>query len=308
MQSEANGKEESKIKIPQDFRKAHPLVRQARTLLESQTPDNYHRVTPPYNQRCLNIRVSKASLRRALLVMDAIVQAVIGMGHKIGIGDKSWEGTFFTIGSEQVSISMIEKVDRKERELTKEAKDRPYIWNRWEYMPTGNLTFRIDEYAPGKVQKVWNDGSRQRLDNQLSEIVQGILKTAEALRLRTIQQEEENRRRAEEQRKQEEIERIKREDEAKKKLLEQQADAWVKSKHMHAFIEACAAELSKIGDASPASPAGKWLQWAREHADSLNPLQNVYLSRLKEHQLEFHQSSIKSSNMSLDVAAGSTLL
>ena len=46
---------------------------------------------------------------------------------------------------------IIEKVDRKERKSTEE--NRSYMWNKSEYIPTGNLSFRIDEYALGNLQK-----------------------------------------------------------------------------------------------------------------------------------------------------------
>jgi hypothetical protein len=283
--------EDSKLEIiiPADFRKAHPLVRQARDVLKSRSPDNYNRLTPPGRQQCLNIRVSKNSLHRALLIMDAIVHAIIKMGHKIGIGESSWEGTFFEIGNQKVSVSIIEKVDRKERKSTEE--NRSYMWNKWEYIPTGYLSFRIDEYAPGNLQKAWNDGIHQRLEEQLNEIVRTILATSEALQLRKLQQEEEARRREEDHRKQVELERIRQEEEARKRLLEEQAETWSKSKRLHLFIDACTAELSKNGETVPESPAGRWLLWARTHADSLDPLKNVYLSQLKELQSEFQQGS-----------------
>lgn len=274
------------IQIPEDFRNAHPLIRRTKQILENGRSDKYNRLTAGLQGPRLNIKVSKQSLRRTLLILDGLTAELEKFGYKLNISE--WGHEFVKVSSDtSVRISVTEKVDRKERELTTEERSRPYIYDQWRYIPTGELTFRIEECYPERSKKTWSDRSRKKLESQLSEIVTGLETVAEALRLENIKRAEAHRLWEEEQKRRQELERLRQEEEAKKKLFEERAEAWAKSQRLYAFITACESELMKLGEIPKESPAGKWLHWAKTQAVSHDPFHNGYLSRIEKLQHEF---------------------
>jgi hypothetical protein len=106
----------------------------------------------------------------------------------------------------------------------------------------------------------------------LNDIVKGILITAEVLRLARIERQraEEERRLAAER--QAELERLQRAEEARRQDLEQQAARWVKSQNLDAYLRAVEQEaLRREVAITRDAPLGRWLAWARQHADRLDP-------------------------------------
>jgi len=105
--------------VAQDFRKAHPLIRTSRELLEKETPDNYGRVGPCWQRRCVNISVTKQNLKRALLIMDAIFRNLESKGHKAELIEDRYERfeTGIKIGAEKVRVKIMERTLRRESHI-----------------------------------------------------------------------------------------------------------------------------------------------------------------------------------------------
>ena len=81
------------ITIPETLRRAHSLVRHSAGILKSADTDHLGLLTPPKGD-CLDISVSKKSLRRALLIMDGLIKALEGSGYEV----------FLTADSTQVRL------------------------------------------------------------------------------------------------------------------------------------------------------------------------------------------------------------
>ena len=268
---------ENKIRIAEDFRGAHPLVRSAKALLQKGYVNREGRINPDRNERCIAVRVTKACQNRALLIMDALFKAVEGFGNKVVIAEQGQQ-THFKIGDEAVRITLMEKVVRSDRELTAEEKRGAYLFDRWIFTPTGKLIFRIDEYFPEGGRRNWSDGENQVLEDQLDEILETVFVTAEALRLKSLERAEETRKWEGERKRLEELEKIRRAELEKRNVLIQQADLWIKSKHLLAFIEAAAEQLQN-GNTVNANASTQWLEWAKGVADQMNPLKTDYLEK-----------------------------
>jgi hypothetical protein len=263
--------------VENDFRKAHGLIRMSRAQLEGMTLDRYGRVGPGWREKCVNIVTTKQSLRRALLILDAIFRGLEAKGHKAEVvSNRNQFETGIKVGDEFVRIKIMEKTTQKERELSKEEKTRSYLWDRYIYEPTGILTFSIEEYWVSP-QKSWADSIRGKLETLLGEIIEGILASGEKLRLRRIEEQEEQRRYAEEQRKAMELQRLWEQEKSRRQALEQQADLWDKVDRLRAFIGACEARLANKGELGDDSVAPRWLEWARRCADEMDPLNGDYL-------------------------------
>ncbi len=118
------------------------------------------------------------------------------------------------------------------------------------------------------------------LEEQLNDIVVGVMTVAAALRVEEARRREEERRRAEEQRRRQELARIRAEEEKRQAALELEVDLWTTSSNILAFLEACEeAIIGRFGAVEPDSREGKWLLWARTYANRLNPLKNGRLER-----------------------------
>jgi hypothetical protein len=257
------------IAVAETLHGAHPLVRQTRQSLEKNNPDDYGMLRCSWNRRCMNVRVSKTALHRALRIMDALLKALETRGYSAEVSKDGPAATYILIGSEKVKVRLSEKADRGERALTAEEKKKPphTISNRWIYSPSGRLTLEIDEYCDG-VQKKWTDKAQKPLEEQLNEVLAGLILAGEALRLRRIEREEEQRRQREQERR-----RI--EDQERRHYLDQHREAWSQSQRLREFLRACEASLvERKGELEPDSPEAKWLRWAHRYADRVDPLKN----------------------------------
>jgi hypothetical protein len=70
------------------------------------------------------------------------------------------------VGKEKLKVRLSEKIDREEKELTKEEKNKlPWATDRWTYTPTGKLKFVIDEFWATGIRKRWIDKTRKALED-----------------------------------------------------------------------------------------------------------------------------------------------
>jgi hypothetical protein len=268
-QIEREGQPANSITVAETLHGAHPLVRYTRQVLEKDKPDDYGMLSWSWNQRCMNVRVSKMALHRALRIMDALLKALEARGYSAEVSKDGPVATHILIGAEKVKVRLSEKANRSERELSVDEKKKPphAISNRWIYSPSGKLTLEIDEYCDG-FQKKWTDKAQNPLEEQLNEVLAGLILAGEALRLRRIKHEEE-------QRRQREQERRRMEDQERRHYLDQHREAWSQSQRLREFLRACEASLvERKGELEPDSAEAKWLRWAHRYADRIDPLKN----------------------------------
>ncbi len=272
----AEPRQQPAIELADDFRKAHPLVRAARKLLEREARTENGLLRADYRKPCLNVNASRGGLRRALLVMDAIIQELDRRGYSTQIPEERHHTCVF-IGEDRVSISISEKVDRRERELTAEEKKSSFVFNRHSWHPTGSLSFQILEYQHRGARKTWGDGKRQRLEEFLTVIVDAIIATGAALKEQRLIWEERRRQWAEEARAREEAQRRREQEAARQKALEEQATRLHSAERIREFVQVCRHSLAGRGVMEPDSPARRWLDWASLHADRIDPLRNGWI-------------------------------
>ncbi|HAF24022.1 MAG TPA: hypothetical protein DCK93_14140 [Blastocatellia bacterium] len=263
---------DKRIVVSEDLGGAHSLVSYTNKVLSKAKPDSYGRLMLPWNTKVerpyLDLRVSKQALHRSLRIMDALLKAMEARGHDID----SDKGPRLVVNEENINFYILEKVKRNERELTPAEKERPWIVDRWIFTPNGELTFTIDEVWIER--KNWRDRKNKPLEDQLNDIVIGIVTAAEMIRLKNIEREaemqcwrEEELRRQEAKLRQE----IQRELSAE---LETQCNLWIRSRRLKRFLRQCEISLSKASPLGSDCDGARWLDWARALADSLDPLQH----------------------------------
>lgn len=70
------------IQVSENLRKPHPLIKRSAEILASIQPD-IRGIVIPRREHCLDIQVSKNSLRCALLIMDTLIKALEERGCEV---------------------------------------------------------------------------------------------------------------------------------------------------------------------------------------------------------------------------------
>jgi len=116
----------------------HQLVQSSAGLLRRARTDEYGRTEPPSERSCLNIRVSKELLDRALILMSSIVLGLEENGFQIKTEQGSTSAHIF---GQDIKFSIREDLQVRE---TRKAQGLPHIYER-----SGSLVFEISAYAEG---------------------------------------------------------------------------------------------------------------------------------------------------------------
>lgn len=270
---------QNKIKVAKTLCNPHPLIARTKEFLIDSGTDNFGALRGYWQKGCLDIKVSKTNLQRALLLMNALVKAFEKRGIKI-YGSKERRGrSWIAVGQVELYIKLREKFKLFEKELTAEEKKRNLGYNRYYYQPTGKFTFSMN----GRFvrEKHWRDTETRPLENQLNKIIAAAVESAEIINQEEIARLKEEKRRLEEERQREIEKQIWLEEIARRERLEKQALNWHKSQEIRAYLKACEEHLiAQKGKIDPESPEAKWLALAYAHADRLDPLKTGELEEL----------------------------
>ena len=265
---------EQKIEVPDRLGKTHRLLSGHLTEWRSASVDVYGAIRSG-SLRQLNIRVSKQNLSRALRIMNTLFVALEARGHQVGIQDGYKKTLGVRINGQPVEFGLEEKFQRINRPEDKNRRPDPWGYRQYEYVSTGTLILKITEWGADGLQKSWSDGKTEKIETCLNDFIVGLLKVAEAVKARRLKQEQEEQlRREAECRRQEEAQK-RQEELARRQALEQEATNWAKVQQLRAYLAAVKDRLhAKHGEIQSGSQADRWLTWAHQHADRLDPLRN----------------------------------
>jgi hypothetical protein len=262
----------NRIVVSEDLRGAHSLVSYTNKVFSKAKPDSYGRLMLSWDTKVerpyLDLRVSKQALHRSLRIMDALLKAMEARGHNIN-NDK---GLRFVVNDQNINFYIQEKVKRSERELTPAEKESPWLVDRWIFTPSGELTFTIDEVWIER--KNWRDRKNKPLEDQLNDIVVGLISSADTIRVRNIERELEMKRRHEAELRRQELELSRQIEQERREELETQYQLWQRSRDLRRFLQECESLLIKDEPVATDNGAARWLRWARAYADAVDPLKN----------------------------------
>ncbi|MGA2440746.1 MAG: hypothetical protein ABSH08_07295 [Tepidisphaeraceae bacterium] len=270
----------NQIVVADQLAEPHALIERTHKSLNSAAADERGIVRPKAKQ-CLDVAVSKANVDRAMRIMDALVKALEARGFPVSVADSEGSrATIVRVLDESLKIGLSEKVDRKERPPTpKQLEEKARLGFSWErtvydYHPTGNLTLSILSGRCHNLRRNWTDLVRRRVESCLNPFIASLIKVAHQEKLDRIESERRERAWAEEQRLREEEARRIAEEKAKVENFDSVASAWRKSLELRAFVAALEnAAVQKLGQIDPESNLGRWLTWAKCHADGVNPIE-----------------------------------
>lgn len=269
----------AKISVASTLRGAHSLVSRARDAFEKAEKDEIGFLQPA-KENVLNLAVSKGTLRRSLLMVDALLKAFERHGYPVAAGPS------VTVLGETVKFGMEETVESKREAIDGEHDlDGPYQFGHSRYfqkrIPSGRLVLRItsaDAYWAEGSRKMWRD-AKSPLEERLTSFVQGVVKIAAILKKHKARQAAEAKvreakaeRQAEEARlRAEKLARIKTEQKRVRDLFVTVKN-WQRSQALREYI-ASAREYgaAKCGEHLEEDAYVAWLAWATAQADRLDP-------------------------------------
>jgi hypothetical protein len=253
---------------------SHPLIVQARAALGRATADQRNILET--KEQCLDVRVSKASIDRALRIMAGLISAIEGEGFSVAVGAGHREATVATIHGQKITFGLVEKVDRIEVEVAPRGSvlERVLTFHgkAVKFEPSGKLSIEI--WQPWDADpKRWRDRKSARIEEMLPEAVAGFIRIALAEKAEYEKRqavERDNRRRAEERARLEQAIKAER---SRVRALRHAAANWFRAEQMRSFISAAREGASRDGQKiEPGTPFGDWLAWAGQQADRLDPL------------------------------------
>jgi hypothetical protein len=232
------------------------------------------------------VHVSKASLPRALRILDAFVKALEQRGFRMVTALGQDRRPAVEVLGEYIEISLQETARRIPHVPTAQEREdqNKFSWSRpkpWDYEPSGILALTIQEHTMHPVRKTWADGKRYRVEDLVGHAVAGIVLVAQAVKLDRLERErqQEEWRRAEERRLEEQ--RRRQEEEERRRDLHRKAERWAISHQLRDYLAAVERAAAGAGHtASPAEPIQRWLRWAHSYVDALDPLQNNFPSQV----------------------------
>ncbi len=277
------------IAVPETLVNSHRWVRKSAGALRK------HSKNPSaifLKQACLDVRASRNTIERALLVTDTLLKALEHRGFRVEVTDPVLSKDDLYRGSAQtepsttgvhilgsfIAFGIEEGVDVTKLEPKPVRRRSSFSSDSWTYTPppeykrdpNGRLALKIRSHIPGQTRSTWSDGKRQRVEHCLNAFVLALIRGAERLRVQDLETERRKREWEEEQRRRQlETERRELETARRTKL-----DAWVAAWKKGATILEFLASLEQRAhnerhETDLNSDLGQWLQWARQYANAL---------------------------------------
>jgi hypothetical protein len=255
-----------RIAVPDSLRSPHPVVARLREAFAAGlTPDRYNLVRPYCDGESIDLGVGAKSGPRVLRLLNTLFLALKRRGWPVAARPRT-PGR--TRENDRVRCSMLgEEFGFVLREkltmihVPPDPKDR-FSSRSVRYEPKGILELGVTGgyfCAPGSFR----GGKKLKLEDQLNDVIVGLLVAVERSRERreARRREEQQRQLAEQARRERErLEQLERERAAK---FESMTERWVTAAHLRAFLDAVKTEAARREVTADADPGfARWLEWA----------------------------------------------
>ncbi|MDQ7818057.1 MAG: hypothetical protein RDU14_13600 [Melioribacteraceae bacterium] len=264
---------ENKIVIPEKYIRYHKMIN---NIVKEKTVKYFS--NNPYNSSFRNnfgFKITDSSFDRALKIFDALIKALETRGYAV-ITKTAERGkdTFIVINGSELKIILSEKL----KQTPAKEYDVNRLWNnKFENIPSGILKLEIDEYfSPYETEtKAVRDTPTQKLEDRLNEFIIALLKGSEAKKKREEFFEQERiKAQKEEGKRQALLHEIKNEKKKLEKFLDN-IKTYYQSYQMRLYIKAVEDDfVKKNGEILIGSDIEKWIKWANDQADRVDPLKD----------------------------------
>jgi hypothetical protein len=273
------------VPVPAEGSKLHPMAQRLKKLLHERKPDEIglRQVRAAHHAV---LKLSSGTEERGLRILTALLGALDERGQSVRLTDRDRHGyvnakeydlQVFN-GDDAVSFGIVEKIRQTPHVLTAEeakvkARGGHVFARKYDQAASGVLHLELHSFWDEGIRKRWADAARTPLDAVLGEVVVGLeAALANETKRRRQRAEEEGQREA--RRRQEEArERQRKYEEALAADLVKMATSWREADTIRSFL----AEVERRVPSEQRSPGYEaWLAWAREYAESIDPLSNLH--------------------------------
>lgn len=281
---------ELNIRVAETLRGCHELVSRANQELQAARTDSLGLIPKP-EKPTLDVHVSKACLRRALLILDALLKSLESAGCEVGPGPN------VLLFDATVRFEIAEELETIREQPTEHDLDGYYDFGHSRFasrrQPSGRLSLKLHDgraYWAPSARHTWRDTDKHKLEDRLNKFVVGLVQLAhltkdhddEVRRRRLVEEDEAQRRKEAAQERAEKRKLIKAEQGRVNDLI-RQARSWSQSERLRGYIEAVRQKHEATnGDIAQNSDVSNWLEWATQQADRLDPLRENPPSVLDE--------------------------
>jgi hypothetical protein len=169
---------------------------------------------------------------------------------------------FFEIDQQRLDFKLSEQHKQVKIPLTLEERrwyaDRT---TRTELEPTAELAFEITTWISEPIRKRWRDGKRQKLEEQLADVIAGLIRASAVKKEWERRWHEEERRRAELHAQRADQERLRRIDLARWRHLNELREAAQRASSIREFIDRLEQRVQNENEAE--MPATELKEWFR---------------------------------------------
>ena len=154
-----------RIVVPQRVSKFHSLVQETKLFL-SNSSNKTNGILGHKYQKCLDLRVTKNSLHRALILINTIIRECNNMN--IVIKNYQHRKTVAIYEGQEIQFIIREKLKRIENPNKSD-------WNKYKLLPTDNLCIEIQNYYyEDYVRKSFADTTKTKVENLIGDFIQSI--------------------------------------------------------------------------------------------------------------------------------------
>lgn len=227
----------------------------------------YSKVKSEYreNNPILPLNVSDGNINRAYRIMDAIISTLDDMEACTTLRKDSSKD----IGSFHIMHASFQFAVNEQTRKTKNKDNK-------EHVPELILKL-IPESWFGFSKKtqpamIYQDHDDEPLEVQVSKIIYEMFAVANKLQVMDELEEREERRKEEERERQRCLKKMREGELEEVKLLTQASKDWAKAQKIRGFADSMECKITEIDDLEKQEKLRKWLNWARDKADWLDPL------------------------------------
>lgn len=257
----------SKLQVAERLVRPHPLVAEWIATREQQVRKRERVYDTRLKRLVMPVPLTPAD-RRRFRVADAIFKEVEKQGVQVKKGDR--RELLMARAGEQLTFQLRYRLKRGQRQLTPdELRWRGSNAQKWAYElhETDALVFEIKTWLPRGTRTEWEDSKRATLEQQLDDIIAGIMAAFPALDQLRREREEERRRSEIAARERRERENARRLDAARFRRLLELASAWREAELARAFLAALRERLPPGSPAVAGIETADWLAWAERKID-----------------------------------------
>lgn len=172
------------IPVPESLRSPHPLTARARYELKGASKGEHGLLAKP-EQAAFDLCVSTTQLRRALLLIDTVLKAIVRQGHAVSPGPVATiNGVVIAFGVHEVLDQIREQPAEHDLTGRYEFGHSRFIYR---YVPSGRLRLFIEPTGHGcghcwghASRWSWREGKKQRLEDCVGQFVNRLIEIAES--------------------------------------------------------------------------------------------------------------------------------